>query len=298
MSSIQELKNRRKNIEERQKKYESVTGNKKFEKDTRYWTPTQDEHGNGSAKIRFLDAPPGEDFPFVKMLTYSFKGDNGKWYIENSPRSISEDYKDPVYEYNGKIRGDKSKAHLYKKMTTKYHSNILVIEDTGNPENNGKVFLFAYGKKILDKITALLNPEFKDEKSVDAFDFWDGATFRLKVKKIKGEDGKPTNNYDTSSFDEPSELFGGDEEKIDAVWRKCYSLKELHNPKNFKTYEQLKQRFDSVMGDNDEPTRSPKPAEDPMDEELDDKDLGMPTESVKNFDLDDEDDDLSRFNDV
>jgi hypothetical protein len=234
----------------------------------KYWSPTRDSAGNGFAIIRFLPAPEGEDMPFVRIWDHGFQGPTGLWYIENSLSTLQQD--DPVAKLNSKLwnsnNDDESperKQARKQKRRLKYHSNILVIKDTAKPENEGKVFLYAYGKKIFDKLNDLMNPNFEDETPVNPFDFWEGADFRLKIRKFEGYP-----NYDKSEFDSPSPLFDGDDEKLEAVYNQLHSLKELHDPKYFKTYAELEAKLHRVLGITGSATSS-KTADEMIDEDLD-----------------------------
>jgi hypothetical protein len=212
--------------------------------DTRFWQPTVDKFGNGQAVLRFLPAPKDEDVPFVRIFSHGFKGPSGSWYIENSRTTIGES--DPVAELNGKlwnsgVEADKETARQQKRRLH-FISNILVIKDPANPENEGKVFLFKYGKKIFDKLNDLMNPAFDDEEPVNPFDFWEGANFRLRIRQVEGY-----RNYDKSDFSEPSPL-SDDDAMLEKIWEKQYSLQEFIDPKNFKSYDELKTKLDRVLG--------------------------------------------------
>ena len=211
--------------------------------DERLWKPEVDKAGNGYAVIRFLPAVDGEDMPWAKLYTHAFQGSGG-WYIENSLTTLGS--KDPVSEYNSQlwnsgIDADKEVARKQKRKLS-YYSNIYVVKDPTNPDNEGKVFLFRYGKKIFDKITAAMQPEFEDEEAINPFDFWQGANFKLKIKKVAG-----FWNYDSSEFAAPSALLD-DDEALEALWKKEYSLSELVSPDQFKSYDDLKKRLDYVLG--------------------------------------------------
>lgn len=209
----------------------------------RYWKPTVDKAGNGYAVIRFLPAPAGEDVPFVRIFSHGFQGPGG-WYIENSLTTFNEP--DPLGEANQKLwaTGIKENQDLVRqrKRRLNYHSNIYVVKDPGNPANEGKVFLFKYGKKIFDKLNDLMHPQFEDEKPVNPFDLWTGANFKLKQRKFEGYP-----NYDKSEFDTPGPL-SDDDDELERIWKQQYSLKELLDRKNFKTYDQLKERLDRALG--------------------------------------------------
>ena len=232
-------------LESLQKQMEEGESKKSY-KDDRFWRPELDKSGNGFAVIRFLPASDGEDIPWVKVYNHGFKGPGG-WYIENSLTTLGQ--KDPVSEMNSRlwnsgIESDKDIARDRKRRLN-YISNILVVSDPVNPQNEGKIFLFKYGKKIFDKIQEAMNPEFQDEEKVNPFDYWNGANFKLKVRKVSG-----FVNYDKSEFESIAPLFGGDDEKLERLWNTQYKLSEFTDVKNFKTYDELKARLDEVlMGD-------------------------------------------------
>ena len=224
-------------------KGETEPQEKKSYVDERLWKPELDKSGNGYAVIRFLPAVKGEDLPWAKVWNHAFQGPTGQWYIENSLTTLNQ--KDPVSEHNTKLwntglESDKEVARKQKRKL-QYFSNIYVVSDTKHPENEGKVFLFRYGKKIFDKITAAMSPEFEDEKAINPFDFWEGANFKLKIRKVDG-----FWNYDKSEFEDTSKLFEDDSE-ADKVWKSQYSLAEFTAPTNFKSYDELKTRLDAVL---------------------------------------------------
>ena len=211
--------------------------------DERLWKPEMDKTGVGSAVIRFLPAPDGEDVPWVKMYTHAFQGPGG-WYIENSLTTIGQ--KDPVSEYNRGLwnsGSDKDKDTVRKqKRKLSYYSNIYVVKDPANPANEGKVFLFKYGKKIFDKILNAMQPEFDDEDPINPFDFWQGANFKLKIVKKDGYW-----NYDKSEFDRVAPLLD-DDDALEALWKKEYSLTAITAADQFKSYEDLERRMNYVLG--------------------------------------------------
>lgn len=215
-------------------------------KDGRIWNLERDKSGVGSAVIRFLPARADEESPFIPTYDYGFQGPTGKWYVENSLKTIGK--ADPVDEANALLWATENEAQIAvarkRARRTHYVSNILVISDPAKPENEGKVFLWKYGKKVMAKIKDLIEPPFKGDPSVDPFCFFSGANFRLKVKPVEGYP-----NYDSSVFDSPAPLFGGDMEKIQALWDSQYHLKEFVDPSKFKSYEELKKRFEEVMGE-------------------------------------------------
>ena len=211
--------------------------------DDRLWKPEVDKAGNGYAVIRFLPAPDGEDLPWAKLYTHAFQGTGG-WFIENSLTTLGQ--KDPVSEYNSQlwnsgVDSDKEVARKQKRKLS-YYSNVYVVKDPSNPSNEGKVFLFRYGKKIFDKITAAMQPEFEDETPINPFDFWAGANFKIKIKKVAGYW-----NYDSSEFAAPAPLLD-DDDAMEAVWKQEHSLAEIVAPDQFKSYEDLKKRLDYVLG--------------------------------------------------
>jgi len=227
--------------------------------DERTWKLDVDKSGNGYAVIRFLPAPEGEDLPFVKLYSHAFQGPGG-WYIENSLTTLGQ--KDPVSEYNTQLWNNgtdagKETARKQKRKLT-YMSNIYVVKDPANPENEGKVFLFKYGKKIFDKLTAAMQPEFEDEEAIDPFDFWQGANFKLKAKNVAGY-----RNYDSSEFAAVSPLLD-DDDALEALWKKQFSLAEIVSTDQFKSYEDLKKRLEYVLG-----SKRPTPDPEVFDEDND-----------------------------
>jgi len=268
------------------------------------WKPTRDKAGNGFAVIRFLPAPAGEDFPFVRIWDHGFQGPTGLWYIENSLTTLDRD--DPVSEYNSKlwnsgVEDDKAEARKMKRRL-KYVSNVLVVSDPSNPQNEGKVFMYQYGAKIFAKLQELLNPQFEDETAADPFNMWEGANFRLKIQKVAGYP-----NYDKSTFDAPSAI-SDDDSELERIFNEEHSLQELVNPKNFKSYDELKTKFYRVLALDQAPS-TPNTAE-----EVDDLDMSSfggnspePTlttmpEAQSNAPSmsmnDDDDDDLSIFKEL
>ncbi len=210
--------------------------------DDRLWKLEVDKAGNGYAVIRFLPAPDGEELPWAKVWSHAFQGPGG-WYIENSLTTLGG--KDPVSEYNRLLwnsgnDADKDLARKQKRKLT-YISNIYVVKDPTNPENEGKVFLYKFGKKIFDKLTAAMQPEFEDEEAIDPFDFWKGANFKLKAKNVAGY-----RNYDSSEFSATSALLD-DDDALEALWKKQYSLEEFTAADQFKSYADLEKRLNSVL---------------------------------------------------
>lgn len=211
--------------------------------DTRFWQPEVDKAGNGYAVIRFLPAPASEDIPFVRIWDHGFQGPGG-WYIEKSLTTLGQ--KDPVSEYNSQLWATGTKANQdqvrKQKRRLTYISNIFIVKDPAHPENEGKVFLFKYGKKIWDKINLAMHPEFEDEQATNPFDLWEGANFKLKIRKVEGY-----RNYDKSEFEPAAPLFDDDSE-MEAVWKQEYELQSFLNPSEFKAYDTLKARLYKVLG--------------------------------------------------
>lgn len=256
----------KKSLEDLNKKLASISGNSEGKgPDERFWSPTVDKAGNGYAIIRFLPAPPDEDVPFVRMFDHGFQGPGG-WYIENSLTTLGKP--DPCSEHNGKLwnSGIEANKEIARKQKRRLHfiSNIYVVQDSGNPANDGKTFLYKYGKKIFDKLNEAMNPQFADEEAVNPFDLWAGANFKLKIRNVEGY-----RNYDKSEFDKQGPLFDDDEE-LEAVWKKEYSLKAFLDPSNFKSYEELEARLAKVLNETVNSSSTKKKAEDeiiPWDEE-------------------------------
>ena len=230
------------------KEVEKMNNNGGGSADDRFWKLECDKSGNGYAVIRFLPAPNNEDLPFVKLYSHAFQGPGG-WYIENSLTTLGQ--KDPVSEYNSMLWNNgtdagKDAARKQKRKLT-YISNIYVVKDPANPQNEGRVMLYKYGKKIFDKLTAAMQPEFEDEEAIDPFDFWQGANFKLKAKNVAGY-----RNYDSSEFARPDALLD-DDDAMEAIWKKQSSLQEFVNADQFKDYDTLKKRLDYVLGNKGTP---------------------------------------------
>lgn len=216
------------------------------QEDNRFWKPEVDKAGNGYAIIRFLPTPGAdgdEGTPYVRIWDHGFQGPNG-WYIEKSLTTLGQ--KDPVSEYNSQlwnsgIEANKDLVRKYKRRLS-FISNIYVVKDPAHPENEGKVMLYKYGKKIWDKIELAMNPEFEDEKKINPFDFWEGANFKLKIRKVEGY-----RNYDKSEFEDASPLMD-DDEAMEAIWKQEHSLQAFIDPKEFKSYDELKTRLAKALG--------------------------------------------------
>ena len=232
---------------------ESIGGGnqeKKSYADERFWKPTVDKAGNGYAVLRFLPAPTGEDLPWVRYWDHGFKGPTGLWYIENSLTSIGQT--DPVGEMNSILwnsgRDEDKALARERKRRLHYVTNIMVVSDPSNPASEGKVYLYKFGKKIFDKIMDLMQPQFQDENPVNPFDFWEGADFKLKIRQVEGY-----RNYDKSEFASPAALHEGDDTKLEGVYNTLYSLQEFLDPKNYKSYAELKTKLSRVLGEEGAP---------------------------------------------
>ena len=255
MNSFADLKkSKNKNLESLTKELQNLDKKTSYSnKDDRFWSLTVDKVGNGHAIIRFLPTTKGEDLPWVRLWDHGFQGPGGQWYIENSLTSINK--KDPVSEYNSKLwnsgsEQNKDIARKYKRRLH-YYSNVYVVSDPANPENDGKVFLYKYGQKIFDKIKDLMNPQFEGEEPCEPFDLYEGANFKLRAKQVAG-----FRNYDSSEFAQSAQLLDSDD-KLEKVWDSQYSLQSLVALDQFKTYEELSARLNIVLGgsvarDNDE----------------------------------------------
>ena len=296
-------KNRTKSLDKLNSQLEKIT--KKSYDDPnadKFWKPTRDKAGNGFAVIRFLPAVDGEEMPFVRLWDHGFQGPTGLWYIESSLTSLNQD--DPVSEYNSKlwnsgIDSDKEQARKQKRRL-KYISNIMVIKDPSNPENEGKVFLYQFGKKIFDKLNDLMNPQFEDESPVNPFDFWEGANFRLKIRVVEGYP-----NYDKSEFDNSTAL-ADDDSELESIWKQQHKLQDLVDPKNFKSYAELKTKLFRVLAlDESDKNFSNTAEQEPVggSEELDLSGLASAEPDLKADEptasgSSDDDDDLSYFKEL
>ena len=244
--SLSDLRKSRGGFDNLMKEVEKI-GNPQGESkgsDDRFWQPEVDKAGNGYAVIRFLPPPKGEELPWVRIWNHGFQGPTGKWYIENSLTTIGKP--DPISEHNTELwnSGSEANKEVARKQKRKlsYITNILIVKDPSHPENEGKVFLYKFGKKIFDKIKDVAEPQFEDEKPVNPFDFWEGANFKLKIRNVESY-----RNYDKSEFDSISSI-SEDDSEIETIWAKQHSLQQFLDPKHFKSYEDLKKKFDMVMG--------------------------------------------------
>ena len=291
--SFENLKRNRDQISKLVQAAEAVGGSTETKSyvDERLWKPTVDKAGNGYAVLRFLPATEGAELPWVRYWDHGFKGPTGLWYIENSLTSIGQT--DPVGELNSKlwnsgIDADKEKARTQKRRLH-YVTNILVLQDPSAPQNEGKVFLYKFGKKIFDKLMDSMQPEFADESPVNPFDMWEGADFKLKIRNVEGY-----RNYDKSEFSSQSSLYDGDDSRLESVYNQLHNLSEFVDPSNYKTYDELKSKLMRVLGEEanagvftvkqeaqiNEPVSTPEPQK---------------LEPVTADQMDDEDDTMSYF---
>lgn len=274
-------------------------------KDDRFWYPNVDKAGNGYAVIRFLPAPGNEDVPFIRMFEHGFKGPTGSWYIENSLTTIGKT--DPVGEYNTMLwnSGLDSDKEIARKQKRKLHfvSNIYVVTDQQNPENEGKVFLFKYGKKVFDKLNEAMNPQFADEDAMNPFDLWTGANFKLKIRNVEGY-----RNYDKSEFASAGPL-SDDDAELERIWKSEYSLQEFLAPSNFKSYDELKAKLYKVLGLDDSGKATPATSRATAAKVMEETDSDLPWKEeapapkfkakeapAQKYDEDDDDEGLAFFN--
>jgi len=246
--SFANLKSNRTDVSKLAQAAAEISGQKqttnKYE-DVRFWKPTVDEAGNGFAQIRFLPAAEGQELPWVRYFDHFFKGPTGQWYVEKSLTTLGNN--DPVSEYNSRLwnSGIDEDKEIARKQKRRLHyvSNILVVSDPSNPQNEGKVFLYDFGKKIFDKIMDKMQPEFPGEEPVNPFDFWTGANFQLKIRNVAGY-----RNYDKSEFKSAASLFDADEVKLEATYNQMHDMSEFANPSTYKSYDELKGRLEVVLG--------------------------------------------------
>ena len=295
MSSFAALKRNKSSFEKLTKAIEATTQTAEAgsKDDNRFWQPEVDKSGNGMAIIRFLPAPAadGDDaLPWVRVFNHGFQGPGG-WLIDNCLTTVNQPC--PVCEHNSVLwnSGIEANKEIVRKQKRKlsYVANVLIISDPKHPENEGQIKLFKFGKKIFDKISEAMNPEFEDESPVNPFDFWEGANFKLKIRNVEGY-----RNYDKSEFESPAALFEGDDEKLENLWKKEYSLKDFLEPKNFKSYDQLKGRLDKVLGVEGTPTIRSKASEEVLTLKSVDNDPPFDTTTSK-ASASSDDDDLDFF---
>ncbi len=294
-------KTRKSSLENLSKKVEQLNKGSNRGADDRFWKPEPDSAGNGYAVLRLLPPPVGEDLPFVQIFDHGFQGPGG-WYIENSLTTLGKD--DPCSEYNSKLwnSGVESNKDIARKQKRRlnFYANIYVVDDKMNPSNNGKTFLWKFGKKIFEKINEAMHPSFEDEDPINPFDLWEGANFKLKIRQYEGY-----RNYDKSEFGKPEPLFD-DDDKLEEVWKSQHSLQELVDPKNFKSYDELKSKLEKVLGiqvDGSSTTRKEMVEEEPKSNLKEREEVTRPEKSYESeetkevpWDTDeDDDDDLEHF---
>ena len=215
--------------------------------DERFWQPTRDKAGNGYAVVRFLPGDAEAPTPWVRYWDHFFKGPTGQWYVEKSLTSIGQ--ADPLSESNSKLWNEDGSEEAKRivrerKRNLRYIANVLNVSDPSAPENEGQVKLYRFGKKIFDKIMDSMQPQFPDEAPVNPFDMWQGADFTIKIRKVEGYP-----NYDASSFKSPAQV-AGDDDQLEAIYNKQHDCTEWTDPKNFKTYDELKSRLALVLGES------------------------------------------------
>jgi hypothetical protein len=292
MSFADLKKNRRSQIEKLVTEAEKVSGAKKVYNDDNLWKPQVDKSGNGYAVIRFLPAKGEDQVPWVQYWDHGFQGPTGRWYIEKSLTSINQP--DPVSDLNTQLwnsgNDDDKQTARAQKRRLHYVSNIYVVSDPANPENEGKVFMYEYGKKIFDKIMDVMKPQFEDEQPLNPFDFWEGADFKLKMRQVDGY-----RNYDKSEFASPAPLMEDDAD-LEEIYNSLHDITEYINPKNYKTYNVLLKKLNTVLGEvpiketsevAEETPAVGKSIDDPIESE-DSIDVGTPMSS-------DEDEDMENF---
>jgi hypothetical protein len=248
--------------------------------DDRFWKPEVDKSGNGYAVFRFLPAPEGCELPWAQVWSHAFQGPGG-WYIENSLTTLGQ--KDPVGEMNRQlwVTGTESNKEIVRKQKRKlsYYANIYMVSDPAHPENEGKVFLYKFGKKIYDKITESMQPQFADEKAINPFDFWEGANFKLKIRKVEGYW-----NYDKSEFEKSSALFD-DDDKLERIYKNLNDLNEFSAAKNFKAYDELRKRLDYVLGAKVPARQDPETVEEDQQWEAERRGESTPSRSTPSFEV-------------
>lgn len=299
MSYLELKKNREAALAQLNEQLDKLNPQKSFGKtDDRFWSPTVDKSGNGYAVIRFLPAPDGEDAPFIRRWDHGFKGPAGKWYINLNRNSIGED--DPVSDFNSKLwqEGEGSKGRKTvtgtndnpgTKRRLHYIANVLIIEDPDHPENNGKIKLFKFGKKIFDKLNDAMNPKFKDESKMNPFDMWTGANFKIKIRNFEGY-----RNYDKSEFSDPAPLSTNDSE-LETIYNSTHSLQAFLDPKLFGTYEELQKKLNQVMDPNGTPATRAAREEEPKAEASQPKTAPSRMETASTGPAEDDDESLEFF---
>ena len=259
-NSLSDLRKARGSFDNLMKEVEKIDSpqNNYKKDDGNEWKLSVDSAGNGYAVLRFLPAPKGEELPWVRMFNHGFQGPTGKWYIENSLTTLNQ--QDPVSELNSELwnSGTDANKDLARKQKRRlsYYANVLVVKDSANPQNEGQVMLYKFGKKIFDKLKDVMQPQFEDESPVNPFDFWEGVNFKLKARQVDGY-----RNYDKSEFESTPTPVAETDEEIEAIWGKQHSLAEIVSPDNFKSYDDLKQKLNMVLAGGAKVTTAEKVAE-------------------------------------
>ena len=255
--------------------------------DNRFWKMEVDKAGNGTATIRFLTRTvkiiDGKDvvdeLPWTRVFNHGFQGPTGRWFIEDCPTTIGQPC--PACEQNGVlwnsgIEADKEVARKQKRKLS-YVANVYIVSDPKHPENEGKVFLFKFGKKIFDKIMDKARPTFEDEDPVNVFDLWTGADFKLRQRKVEGYP-----NYDQSVFLEPSPI-AESEEEILAIVNQQYLLKDFTDPSKFKSYDELSKKLETVLnGKASNPVRDAVEDEDDIPQVRQERPVASESKKVSN----------------
>jgi hypothetical protein len=259
-NSLSDLRKARGSFDNLMKEVEKIDSpqNNYKKDDGNEWKLSVDSAGNGYAVLRFLPAPKGEELPWVRMFNHGFQGPTGKWYIENSLTTLNQ--QDPVSELNSELWNSGTDANKdiarKQKRRLSYYANVLVVKDSANPQNEGQVMLYKFGKKIFDKLKDVMQPQFEDESPVNPFDFWEGVNFKLKARQVDGY-----RNYDKSEFESTPTPVAESDEDIETIWGKQHSLAEIVSPDNFKSYEDLKAKLNMVMSGGARVTTAEKVAE-------------------------------------
>jgi len=292
-TSLSDLRKNRGNFDNLMKEVEKIANPQTSERreDDRFWSPAVDKAGNGYAVIRFLPPTKGEELPWVRVWNHGFQGPSGRWYIENSLTTLNQP--DPVSELNSELwnSGIESNKEIARKQKRRlsYIANILVVKDSTNPQNEGKVFLYKFGKKIFDKIKDVMQPQFEDEDPTNPFDFWKGANFKLKIRNVEGY-----RNYDKSEF-EPVSSIAEDDSAIEVIWNQQHPLQTFLDAKNFKSYDELKKKLDMVLKGGPTAVTADKISESRMEDEPVAAAPRMKTAPAPKITEEDEDDTLSYF---
>tara|TARA_X000000950_G_scaffold283025_1_gene382986 strand:- start:584 stop:1489 length:906 start_codon:yes stop_codon:yes gene_type:complete len=291
-NSLSELRKARGSFDTLMKEVEKIDSPQKTNNgDDREWKLQVDSAGNGYAVLRFLPAPKGEELPWVRMFNHGFQGPTGKWYIENSLTTLNQN--DPVSEMNSElwnsgVEANKDIARKQKRRLS-YYANVLVVKDPANPANEGQVMLYKFGKKIFDKIKDVMQPEFEDETPVNPFDFWEGVNFKLKARQVEGY-----RNYDKSEFETSPSAVADSDEAIEAIWNKQHSLAEIVDPKNFKSYDELKAKLTMVLAGGAKVATAESISAQTGEDDIEDVMAASPVQVTSNID-DDDDDTMSYF---